>query len=122
MATIAHFVSVTHNASFGLVAFLRMIGTETENYPSPAAILKSTPPPDDAGAATNDRFDWQAAMATADVFAAYFDCLNYAGLVIEGSMFEMLCEHHEDWALVKETPQRSSRPSTGRRRLGCYAP
>jgi hypothetical protein len=53
-----------------------------------------------------DRFDWQAAMATADVFAAYFDCLNDAGLVIEGSMFEVLCEHHEDWALVKGTRRR----------------
>lgn len=78
-----------------------MIGTEAEGSTSPAAILKSTPPPDDAGAATNDRYDWQAAMATADVLAAYLDCLDDAGLVIEGTMFEVLCEHHEDWALVK---------------------
>ncbi len=65
----------------------------------PAEILKSTPPPDDAGASTADRYDWQAAMATADVLALYLDCLEADGTVRAAAGFEVICEHHEDWAL-----------------------
>lgn len=66
---------------------------------SPTEILKGTPPPDDAGASTADRYDWQAAMATADVLALYLDCLEADGTVRDAAGFEVICEHHEDWAL-----------------------
>ena len=62
-------------------------------------MLKHVTPPDDAGAATYDRFEWQSVMAAADVLAAYLECLDEIGQLREGSSFEVMCEHHEDWAL-----------------------
>ena len=37
-----------------------------------AQVVLATPPADDAGAETADRYDWQAAMAAADGLALYF--------------------------------------------------
>lgn len=65
---------------------------------TPARILKVTPAPDDAGAEAMDRFDWQCAMATADLLAIYADVLA-AGKTAETAVVELICEHHEDWAL-----------------------
>lgn len=77
-----------------------MTGTQDgEEAVSPAAVLRGTVPPDDAGAETFDRYEWQAAMATADVLAAYLDHLDDDGALRPGATFEMICEHHEDWAL-----------------------
>ena len=45
-----------------------------------------------------DRFDWQCAMATADLLAAYADLL-LSGDASQGLVIELICEHHEDWAL-----------------------
>jgi hypothetical protein len=70
-----------------------------ESIISPAAILKQVTPPDDAGAATFDRYEWQAVMATADILAAYLEELDGHGNPSQDSSFEMICEHHEDWAL-----------------------
>jgi hypothetical protein len=70
-----------------------------ESITSPAAILRHVTPPDDAGAATYDRYEWQAVMAAADILSAYLDCLDESGIAREGASFEMICEHHEDWAL-----------------------
>ena len=66
---------------------------------TPAQILKVTPAPDDAGAEAMDRFDWQCAMATADLLAVYNDLLT-AGETTNGVVIELICEHHEDWALL----------------------
>lgn len=66
---------------------------------TPAQILAVTPAPDDAGAETYDRFDWQCAMATADLLAFYFGQLSAGGSPPDGVVFELICEHHEDWAL-----------------------
>lgn len=67
-----------------------------------AAALRLTAPPDDAGAETADRFDWQAAMAAADVLSAYLQVLERRsdGLDQMTVEFELICELHEDWALV----------------------
>lgn len=68
--------------------------------PTSAQLLRATPAPEDSGAATADRYDWQAAMATVDLLAAYLDALDETGTVRAGATFELVCEHHEDWALV----------------------
>jgi hypothetical protein len=70
-----------------------------ESTVSPAEILKHVMPPDDAGAATFDRYEWQAVMAAADLLAAYLEDLDGYGNPSPDSSFEMICEHHEDWAL-----------------------
>jgi len=43
--------------------------TNTQDSASPADRLRSTPAPDDAGAQTADRFEWQAMVATADALS-----------------------------------------------------
>ena len=64
-------------------------------------MLRSVPPPDDAGAETSDRYEWQAMMAAADVLSLYFRCLDEAGAIAEGGQFSVICEHHEDWCIVE---------------------
>lgn len=66
----------------------------------PAEILRSTPAPDDAGAATADRYEWQAMMATADLMSLYFLNLDEGGNLSPESSDAILCEHHEDWAIT----------------------
>lgn len=67
---------------------------------SPSDTLRGTTPPDDAGAETADRYEWQAMMATADVLALYFEALDEAGQLAVGASFSVICEHHEDWAVI----------------------
>lgn len=66
---------------------------------TPATVLRETPPPEDSGAETADRYEWQAMMATADVISLYFAKLDDAGNLVEGADFTVICEHHEDWAV-----------------------
>jgi len=68
---------------------------------SPVAAFREVPAPDDAGAQTADRYEWQAMMATADVLAAYLQRLNEAGALIDNAAFRVICELHEDWALLE---------------------
>lgn len=74
--------------------------TTAKNGQSPAVVVESTPAPDDAGADTADRYEWQAMMATADVLSLYFGCLDEAGDLVPAAEFKLICEHHEDWAIV----------------------
>lgn len=74
--------------------------TNSGDSANPVEVLRRTPPPDDAGADTADRYEWQAMMATADVLAAYFEALDDAG-VLGDVAFTIVCEHHEDWAIVQ---------------------
>lgn len=67
----------------------------------PAEVLRSTAPPDDAGAETADRFEWQAMMATADMLSAYYGALSDDGLFAETEAVVLICEHHEDWAITR---------------------
>jgi hypothetical protein len=60
-----------------------------------------TVPPDDAGASTADRYDWQAAMAAADGLALYRDALDDTGQLAVGFDGRIVCEHHEDWVAVQ---------------------
>lgn len=70
---------------------------------SPAGRLRATPAPDDAGAQTADRFEWQAMVATADALSLYFKSLDDDGVLIPTADGSLICEHHEDWALVEGT-------------------
>ncbi len=63
-------------------------------------ILRKVPPPDDAGAETADRYEWQAMMAAADVLGIYFEQLDETGAVVAGGQFTIFCEHHEDWSFA----------------------
>src|SRR5260221_1653571 len=60
-----------------------------------------TPPSDDAGASTADRYAWQAAMAAADGLALYLDALDDARQMPAGAGGGIVCEHHEDWVAVQ---------------------
>lgn len=71
-----------------------------EDSADPSKILRSTPVPDDAGAETADRYEWQAMMATADALSMYFESLGDDGNLLRGSDFAIICEHHEDWAVL----------------------
>lgn len=64
-------------------------------------ILRTALPPDDAGAETADRYEWQAMMAAADVLAMYFEQLEETGVVVAGGQFTVFCEHHEDWSFAR---------------------
>lgn len=77
-----------------------MITTGGGGQYTPAVVLRETVAPDDAGAETADRYEWQAMMATADVLAAYVQRLNDSGALTEGNGFTVICELHEDWALL----------------------
>jgi hypothetical protein len=72
----------------------------TNTGSNPAEVLRSTPTPDDAGAETADRYEWQAMMATADVLSIYLQALDDHGHLIEEFVVTVICEHHEDWAVV----------------------
>lgn len=79
-----------------------MIQSESDRAISAAAVFREVPAPDDAGAQTADRYEWQAMMATADVLAAYLQHLDEAGLFSDSDTFRVICELHEDWALLEE--------------------
>ncbi len=70
---------------------------------SPADRLRAIPAPDDAGAQTADRFEWQAMVATADALSLYFKSLGDNGDLNPTADSSLICEHHEDWAVVEGT-------------------
>lgn len=74
--------------------------TFLEDALNPVEVLRDTPAPENAGADTADRYEWQAMMATAEVLAAYFEALDEVGAFVDDS-FTIVCEHHEDWVLVQ---------------------
>lgn len=59
----------------------------------------SAEPEDDAGAQTADRYEWQAAMATADALSVYRDVLENGRSAADYDA-GIICEHHEDWVVV----------------------
>lgn len=68
--------------------------------PTAADVLVGTPQPDDAGSDTADRYEWQAMMAAADVLTLYLRALDGQGNLVESGAFTLICEFHEDWAVV----------------------
>ncbi|WP_191841446.1 hypothetical protein [Catellatospora chokoriensis] len=67
---------------------------------SAAELLLTLEPPDDSGAQTLDRYDWQAAMAAADGLRLLLDSMDDAGPLGEDESRRVVCEYHEDWAAV----------------------
>jgi hypothetical protein len=68
--------------------------------PTAVELFWTVPQPDDAGAQTADLFDWQAAMATADSLSLYETALDSNGLLAADNTCRIVCERHEDWAVV----------------------
>ena len=58
-------------------------------------------PLDDDGASASDRFDWQAAMATADSLALYLEAIAHDGRLSPDEDRRVVCERHEDWAIIQ---------------------
>lgn len=58
-------------------------------------------PRDDAGTETFDRYDWQAAMAAADGLRLCYDSLDGQGRLDSDEDARILCERHEDWAVLR---------------------
>lgn len=63
--------------------------------------LRSEVPPDDAGAETFDRYEWQAMMATVDLLALYYDALTTDLDPSSVNDRGLVCEYHEDWCWVR---------------------
>lgn len=59
-------------------------------------------PPDDAGAPTADRYEWQAAMATADGLSLYLESIDDHGNLDDSKNPRILCEYHEDWVAIRD--------------------
>lgn len=66
---------------------------------TPIASLLALPQSDDAGAQTADRYEWQAAMASADALALHFQFLNGEFNELDPSQIQIICEFHEDWVV-----------------------
>ncbi|WP_146174084.1 hypothetical protein [Saccharothrix carnea] len=64
-----------------------------------AELVESVPQLDDSGANTADRYDWQAAMATADGLAMFYDALGDDGRLRPECQDKIVCEWQEDWVL-----------------------
>lgn len=67
-----------------------------------AQVVVAVPAGDDAGARTADLYDWQAAMAAADGLRMFADTLDHSGHLAPGVTGRIICEHHEDWTLLRE--------------------
>ncbi|MEU8445721.1 hypothetical protein AB0F05_35355 [Streptomyces microflavus] len=65
-----------------------------------AQLVVTVPQPDDSGANTLDRYDWQAAMAAADGLQLYLKSLGPAKRLGVDEDRRILCEFHEDWVVI----------------------
>lgn len=84
------------------------------------AALRAVVPPDDAGAETLDRYEWQAMMATADLLALYYDALSLGldpSTVIDCGL---VCEYHEDWSWVRAADMQLVSGKHKEPRFGAY--
>ncbi|WP_319054233.1 hypothetical protein [Streptomyces europaeiscabiei] len=66
-----------------------------------AQLVVTEPQPDDSGASTLDRYDWQAAMAAADGLKLYLTSLGAAKRLTADENCRILCEYHEDWVVLQ---------------------
>lgn len=74
----------------------------TVDAASARQLFFSVPQPDDSGADTLDRYDWQATMAAADGLRIYLDSLDESGNLSNPSDSRVVCEYHEDWAVISD--------------------
>ncbi|WP_225828238.1 DUF4297 domain-containing protein [Streptomyces naphthomycinicus] len=65
-----------------------------------AQLVVTVPQPDDSGANTLDRYEWQAAMAAADGLKLYLAALGADKQVKSEDDRRILCEYHEDWVAL----------------------
>lgn len=76
------------------------MGSEESNV-SAAQLVVAVPAPDDAGASTADRYDWQAAMAAADGLSLYRALLDHGDDSQDQNDYRIICEYHEDWIVIQ---------------------
>jgi hypothetical protein len=69
---------------------------------SAAQVVLAAVPPDDAGADTADDYEWQAAMAAVHGLSLYLDAIQNGRLTGTDDT-RIVCEHHEDWVVVRES-------------------
>jgi hypothetical protein len=85
----------------GGIPYISLVSSSPgEDATSAAEAVLAAVPPDDAGAETADRYEWQAAMAAANGLALYFDAIQDGQLVGQENT-RIVCEHHEDWVVVR---------------------
>lgn len=65
-----------------------------------AELVVTVPQPDDWGANTLDRYDWQASMAAADGLELYRQALGANKRLQDDESRRILCEYHEDWVAI----------------------
>lgn len=65
-----------------------------------AELVVAVPQPDDWGANTLDRYDWQASMAAADGLELYRQALGADRRLQDSESRRILCEYHEDWVAL----------------------
>ncbi|MGW7468642.1 hypothetical protein ACWGJT_29295 [Streptomyces xantholiticus] len=68
---------------------------------SAAELVVTLPQPDDSGADTLDRYDWQASMAAADGLELYLQALGANKCLPEDEDTRILCEYQEDWVALR---------------------
>ena len=62
--------------------------------------VQTSPSPEDAGADTSDKFEWQAAVAAADGLALAASYIQKRRPGIEPDNSSVICEHHEDYVVL----------------------
>lgn len=62
--------------------------------------ILSQPAPDDAGAETASRYDWQSAMAVIDGLASIAACWD-SSTKSPSTDISIVCEHHEDYVICR---------------------
>ncbi|MEU8667379.1 hypothetical protein AB0C71_10815 [Streptomyces anulatus] len=68
---------------------------------SAAEEVVTSPQPDDSGADTLDRYDWQASMAAADGLELYLQALGADKYLADDDETRILCEYQEDWVALR---------------------
>ncbi|GAA4618450.1 hypothetical protein GCM10023195_82940 [Actinoallomurus liliacearum] len=71
-----------------------------DGNPTAAQLVVTVPQPDDSGANTADRYEWQAAMAAAQGLSLYLDAIDEDGRLASDEDRRIICEYHEDWVAV----------------------
>ncbi|WP_157630940.1 hypothetical protein [Kribbella catacumbae] len=75
-------------------------GVSSSQATTAAELVIAVPQPDDSGASTADRYEWQAAMAAADGLALYLRWIDVGGDADAAEQARILCEVHEDWVVM----------------------
>lgn len=96
-----------------------MLDDEPAIVASAVELVVSTLQPDDSGAETADRYDWQAAMAAAHGLRLLYDALSN-GPLSEAPFCRIICELHEDWVVCVDDDAELVSGKHRERSFGAY--